>query len=148
MIPLFLFFSCLKFTETSAEDSFAYYACCSKQGTLRYFRKSELSLSEKDFFGDCVFCVGESCFERELLPGFWYIQWLYSRCSPRRKPGGWAWDSYHRSPQTGPSLCHSESLFSLLSGCIPFSSVCLSPSTVLEQLGISVYGRKFSWCET
>lgn len=87
MIPL-LFFSCLKFRETSAEGSFAYYACCSKQGTLRYFRKSELSLSEKDFFGDCVFCVGESCFEREIFPGFWYIRWLYSRCSPRRKPGG------------------------------------------------------------
>lgn len=144
MIPL-LFFSCLKFRETSAEGSFAYYACCSKQGTLRNLSSAcqkRTSLVTVCFVQGRAVLKGRSFLDSGISDG------SIVGAPPEGSQGGWAWDSYHRSPQTGPSLCHSESLGSLLSGCIPFSSICLSPSTALEQLGISVYGRKFSWCET
>lgn len=56
-------------------------------------------------------------------------------------------DSYG-SLRIGPFLCHSDSLVFYSDSFISFSLVCLSPSTVFHKLGVSVYGGKFSWCET
>lgn len=70
MVPLLLFIhAMLKGRENAAEGLLTCYACCSKQGTLRYFGKPEINLSEKDFFLDCVCCEGKSRFERAIHNG-------------------------------------------------------------------------------
>lgn len=78
---LLCFHTTHKFRETLVEGFFTYYACYAKQGRLiRYFKKSELNLSGKDFLVDCVFCEGKHKFERMIHIGFWYP--LHVSCSP------------------------------------------------------------------
>lgn len=148
-VPLLLFIhAAFEFKETSAEGFFTYYACCSKQRILRYFVKSELNLSEKGFLWDCGICEGKSTFgwKRTLL--------FHIGCSPGSQGELWVTvtlccdrDSYG-SLRIGPFLCHSDSLVFYSDSFISFSLLCLSPSTVFHKLRVSVYGGKFSWCET
>lgn len=107
----------LSFGKTLAEDFFTYYACCSKQGTLRYFGKSELNMSGKDFLWDHVFYEVEGAIVKD---------WSVCCCSiivvpleAKESCDGalstlcFEKDSYG-SLRIGPSPCYSDSLVSFL----------------------------------
>lgn len=147
LFSLLTFLCHLPVWENFSRTFFTFDAYCSRQERLtevheeawaQSIKKAPLMVPSPPFF--FFFCEREA----QVWKGVSCVKEL----SDNTLGGGVAVSGTVGDPSDRPFHLPYWSLFSFLSSFISFTLVCYSSSTVWQQLGMSVYGRKLSWCET
>lgn len=150
---LLCFHASLKFTATLAEGFFTYSAC-SRQGGSWYLGKLKLISAEKAFLWDCFFVNGRADVKRRPSAGLKSVLLLHTSCFPGSQVELWVTVhlAYAVRVTVTTDPCRQALPFAIVRAWPPFSWLHFFffnlPEPFFQQLGMSVYGGKFSWHET